>query len=228
MNIRNASKTRRRRVVSIGRDGFTTLFLSTLVATGTGGLSLLGCLWHVITVARRTPTILPKDGCRVVLGVCLDSDGNVSRDFKIRLRRVLGSPLGPILLLGGYTNPNTPYSEAGAGKKWLVARGIPAPLIEVEDGSRHTLENLQEVRARLANAQTSAMMITNRYHLARTSMMARHLNIAHSLCPAEDRFTWSVLIAGKLFLEAIFIHWYQVGRVTAHLLRHQGMLQRIT
>lgn len=228
MNIESTGKPRRRRALSIGRDGFAMFCLSTMVVVGTGGLSLLCCLWHVITVARNTPKIQPENGCRVVLGVCLDGHGNIPKDFTIRLNRVLDLPRGPVLLLGGVTNPSAPHSEADAGKKWLVARGIPASLIEIEDGSRHTLENLQEVRAHFANGQTSAIMITNRYHLARTSMMARHLKIDHSLCAAEDRITWGILTAGKLFLEAIFIHWYQVGRVTAHVLRHQGMLQRIT
>lgn len=228
MNKTSPGNTRQRRLLSMGRDGFATLCLSTLVVAGTGGFSLLCCLWHVIAVARRTPANLAEDGCRVVLGVCLNGNGDVPGDFEVRLTRILDLRPGPVLLLGGYTNPSAPYSEADAGKKWLVARGVPAPLIEIEDGSRHTLENLQEVRARLANAQTLAMMITNRYHLARTSMMARHLHITHSLCAAEDRFAWSILTTGKLLLEAVFIHWYQVGRVTARLLRHQGMLQRIT
>lgn len=228
MNIARPDDTPKKRLFSMGRDGFVMLCISTLVITGTGGLSLLGCLWHVITVARQTPTITAADNCRVVLGVCLNGNGDIPGDFKKRLERVLSLPPGPVLLLGGYTNPSVPTSEANAGRQWLVARGIPTSLIDIEDGSRHTLENLQGLRDRLVSVPTPAMMITNRYHLARTSMMARHLNIAHSLCAAEDRFSWSIPTAGKLLLEALFMHWYQVGRLTARLLRHQGILQRIT
>lgn len=228
MNIARPDDNPKKRLFSMGRDGFAMLCISTLVMTGTGGLSYLGCLWHVIAVARRTPTIKETHDCKVVLGVCLNGNGEIPEDFKKRLERVLALPPGPVLLLGGYTNPSVPTSEAHAGRQWLVARGIPAPLIATEDGSRHTLENLQGLRDRLVNAPTPATMITNRYHLARTGMMARHLNIAHSLCAAEDRFTWSPPTAGKLLLEALFMHWYQVGRLTARLLRHQGMLQRIT
>lgn len=204
------------------------LCLSTLILAGTGGISLIVCLWHVITIARYTTTIVAEGGCRVVLGVCLNGNGDIPVDFRLRLKRVLALPPGPVLLLGGYTNPSVPVSEAGAGRQWLVAHGISPSLIDIEDGSRHTLENLQGMRDQLARAQLSVTIITNRYHLARTSMMARHLNITHSLCAAEDRFSWSVPMAGKMLLEAHFIHWYLTGRLAARLLRHQGMLQRIT
>lgn len=213
----------------MGRDGLSMFVLSNVVIVITGGLSLLWCLRRVHRIARDTPSRLGAPGCRLVLGMCLGRAG-LPRDFELRLeraRRLRGA--GPILILGGRTG-RTALSEAAAGRDWLVRRGCPPADILIEDGSTNTLENLQEVRRRLRDAAGAGtpVLITSRYHLARSSILAGGLGIGHRLCAAEDRLAYRPRIIGRLLLEAYLLHWYAVGRGWATLTGNRAMLGRIT
>jgi len=212
----------------MGLDGLAMLTLSLLVLAGTGGLVLLWCLGRVVATARTAPAEAPAAGERVVLGVCLGRGRDLPPDFTARLRRALAVPPGPIRVLGGRTSPHDPRSEAEAGRDWLVAQGTAPARVSVEDASRNTLENLRAVRDQCVGGGAPPVLISNRYHLARVGLMARGLGLDHRLCAAEERLRLSPTVVGKLLLEAFFIHWYHVGRTTARVLGHRGMLARIS
>lgn len=224
----DASWPARHRLFTMGGDGLATLALSLTVIILTGGISLFWCTGRIAGVARTADTEGPAGATRVVLGVCLHRSGRLPADFEVRLGRVLALDQGPVLLLGGRTNRHVACSEAEAGRDWLIDRGMPAATIELEDGSRNTLENLRALRERLPAGTPPPLLITNRYHLARAGLMAHGLSIEHHLVAAEDRLAWSPALFGKLSLEGFFVHWYHVGRIAARLLRHDGMLGRIT
>ena len=223
-----ARLTRRFRLIAVGLDGFAMLLASLVVMAASGGLLYLWCLRRVVVVARRTPADTgSQQGWLVVPGVCLGRGGDVPADFQMRLARTLAAGSAPILLLGGRTSAHDPRSEAEAGAAWLLAHGVDPARLHREDASRNTLENLRGVRERIGEG-TPPMLITNRYHLARTGLLAAGLKLDHRLCSAENTLKWTPPVVGKVMLEAFFIHWYLVGRAVARVLRHRGMLARIT
>lgn len=219
------------RMTSMGWDGLATLVLALLVMVGSGGLSLLWCLARVHRVARDSPAEVSGGGTVLVLGKCLRR-GQATADFVVRLdraRRLLGQPAGTarrILILGGHTSP-APWSEAEAGRAWLAARGVDPARILTEDGSRHTLENLHAARRMLAGQPGAAVLVTSRFHLARSRIMAEGLGLAVTLCAAEERLSYRPAMLGLLLAEAAFVNWYYCGRTFARLIRNRHMLGRI-
>jgi len=218
------------RLGAIGGDGFFTLFLSNLLLIGSGGLLLVALLIHVIVVAYRAPIRAASAGRCLVLGQMLNQ-GRPGPDFRQRLERAFDlhrqHPRNGILILGGHTSPGGP-SEASAGRDYLVARGVPAECIEVEDHSRHTLENLRQARRLLDGDQRRPILITNRFHLARSLSLARGLGLDPQACAADQRLRWSPRQAARLLQEAYLLHWYHVGRTWSRLTRNQRMLARIS
>lgn len=217
----------------MGPDGLAMLLISSVIIVLTGGLSLLASLTHVLRTAWLASSNLSstQDKDRsliVVLGVCLNADGGLPDDYILRLRRAITLNMRPILILGGATRgPHFP-TESQAGRDWLLTQGLSADTILCEDVSRSTLENLTYLRSALDPGTDRPVMITNRYHIARLKIMACGLGLHHPVCAAETTIPWSVSQCGKLVLEAAYIHWYYSGYWTARLLRHKGMLARIS
>lgn len=212
-----------------GADGILTLLLSTLVVAATCGLSLVWASGRVIRVARATPTDAAGEYA-IVLGLRLDQD-QVTPGFALRLERARQlyeqGRCRRLLLLGGLTG-NATTTEARRGREFLLARGVPAEAILTEDGSRHTLENLQHARAMLGTPCPDLVLITSRYHLARSSALAEGLRLPHRPCAAEERLTLSPGQAGRLLAEGFFLHWYHVGRAWSLATRNRKSLARIT
>jgi len=217
-------------LAGIGADGLAMFALSQVVILATAGLSLGAACVHVWRVARRSE--VPRQADRLlVLGMQL-KDGRLERDYRLRLLRACRlarrRPGVRLLILGGRTDPQGP-SEARAGAQFLESRGIEPGLVQLEDASRHTLENLCEARALLCGEQGQRVaLITSRHHMARSLAMARSLGMDLIPCPAEP--PWPAGPAGvfKLLHEAWLLHWYQTGRVFARLMNHRGMLSRIS
>jgi uncharacterized SAM-binding protein YcdF (DUF218 family) len=76
-----------------------------------------------------------------------------------------------IVTVGG-NKPGDRFTEAGAGREWLVERGVPADdVVAVEQGS-NTLQSLQAARPVLADhAWRSAFVVTDRWHELRSTTM---------------------------------------------------------
>ena len=105
-----------------------------------------------------------------------------------------------IYILGGRTRPTLPF-EAEAGAAHLRATRIPSDRLHCEDRSRHTLENLRAYRAAFPPADAPAL-VTSRFHLARASLMANGLGLAHRPCAAEADRTHLAALPATLLFEA--------------------------
>lgn len=214
----------------IGPDGLATFALSNLIILATGGLTWLALWLHTLRWSRRL-RCRGGGSCILVLGQQLES-GAPGRGYRLRLLRALRlarrDPEARVLLLGGQTSPDAP-SEAAAGAEFLRRRGMPADRIQTEDASRHTLENLRNARDLLAaqpqRGDVPLVLITSRFHLARAVAMARGMGLRVRPCPAEISPRVS---AARLARECWMLHWYHVGRGFARLIRHRGMLERIS
>jgi uncharacterized SAM-binding protein YcdF (DUF218 family) len=214
------------RLATIGRDGLVAFLLSNLVLALTGGGLLAVMLYRVLRTARQASSQCTSSGCRLVLGHML-SQGRPSARFIARLERALSlAPIAPVLVLGGQTAAAGP-SEAAAGREYLLARGLAPALLRIEDSSRHTLENLQLARPLIVGADLP-VLITCRFHLARSRAMAKDVGLEVQLCAAESALVLSPQEVVRLLCEAYLLHWYYVGRSWSRLTRNQRALARIS
>lgn len=208
-----------------------TNLLSTALILVTAGLSLLGVTAGVVRAGcGRVPRMTACDWL-IVPGHALDA-GAPSRDFRARLDRALtlaqALPRARILILGGVVAGQV-ESEAQAGRAYLVARGIATERIIGEAASRHTLENFQQALPLLAaQGRPALVLVTNRYHLARATTMARNLGLRVEPCPAEAQVRPGLLRPGSVLWEAYLLHWYHTGRLYARLTGNHAMLRRVS
>ena len=217
------------RLSGVGGNGFKMLLISNAVLFASMGATLLPALARVFWVAARTPCAPAAREHILVLGVKLRACG-LREDYRQRLARartLLQENHGrSIVLLGGYTSSNC-CSEAQAGRDYLVRNGVGERHIQLEERSRHTLENLRCVREQLGEKMDS-IILTNRYHLARTAALADGLSLKYVLCAAEERLSLHPPVLFKLVLEAYYLHWYYSGAIWARLVRDRDSLARIS
>jgi uncharacterized SAM-binding protein YcdF (DUF218 family) len=218
--------------IFIGADGFAMLALSTALMLISAGLTLLACFGYVIWVAGRTRCDAPKGRRILVMGMRLNAVGKPTPAYHERLHRasVLWSqaPSAEIVILGGRTG-QWAQSEAAVGATWLRASGVRQDHIVVEDQSRHTLENLRLYRARWsAQMDGLLLLVTSRFHLARSSLLAAGLGIAHVPCAAEMHRLPPLRHVPLMLLEAVLIHWYITGRTFSRITGNRRMATRIT
>jgi uncharacterized SAM-binding protein YcdF (DUF218 family) len=107
--------------------------------------------------------------------------------------------------------------------------GLPADTLLIEEQSLHTLDNLRHARGLLdEDWAQSVVMVTSRYHLARSRTLARGLGLHPIVCAAEDRLRLDPLTLWRLVLETGYLHWYEVGRLWSRWTRNRHSLARIT
>lgn len=216
-----------KRLSSVGWDGFFTFVLSIAVVTMSGGLTFLICWTIVLKFSRLPAARMPEADVILVMGARLNR-GKVTRDFQERLGEAArhGSTR-PVIVLGGMAAGDGP-TEAAAGRSWLVGRGLDKKNIFVEESSRNSLENLAHARTLMRRHNfRRPLLITSRYHLARSSILASGLGISYYLLPAEYPTLRHPAALMRSLFEALMINWYYVGRATARVTRHSGMLARI-
>jgi uncharacterized SAM-binding protein YcdF (DUF218 family) len=218
--------------VRIGPDGFAMLALSGAIILTSLGTSLLLALGYVLRIALRTPSDGPSPARIIVLGMRLNRNGDLRPCYRARLERALAlwrqSERTRIVILGGVTTPGT-RSEAKAGAACLLERGVRDDAIETEDRSRHTLENLLLYRERYPPGQAELpVLVTSRFHMARSSLLAAGLGLAHRRCAAEASRSAAMRYLPHMLFEALLIHWYITGHSFARLTWNQRITGRIT
>ena len=212
---------RHRRRLLRDLDALHALAVALVVFVGTGGLAYLAYVWHVWRVARRAVT--QARGTVLLFGKHCPG-GVPDVDFDARLKRVQAlaerGEVSRVLLLGGGDHP----SEAEVAARALHARGWPAsvPLV-LEDQSRDTLENLRHARRLLGDAGETVWLLSNRYHLARCSLLADGVGLRHALCAAEERARFRAVV----LLEGALLMWIDIGRRWAALIRHERMAAKL-
>lgn len=212
----------------MGWDGFATLLISVAVVAVSGGVSFLCCWAVVLRYARLPAGKADKADVILVLGSRLNR-GEITREFQARLQiAVQKAAQRHIIVLGGMAARGG-RTEAHTGRDWLVRRGLEPERVIKEETSRNTLENLAQARKLMRGSGfRRALLVTSRYHLARTAILARGLGLPHELSPADYPGIWHPAAFVRSLFEALMINWYYVGQMLARLLGHKGMLARIT
>jgi len=211
-------------------DGYLTILLSILVVLITSGISLILIWAYIIQVARRAPEDILLSTTIMVLGKELIND-QPDQDYRARLQRVVSVVkrivAKQIVILGGKTL-EAEISEASAGRDYLLAQGMNGSNIILEQQSRNTLENLKRFRSVTDSKEQSVLLITNRYHLARSLIMAKGFGINAIACPAEDYFGFTISELLDTFKESFHLHWYLIGKYWSNITNNKKMLDRIS
>lgn len=108
-------------------------------------------------------------------------NGRPSAVFRARLDHALtlwqGHVADHVVTVGG-SQPGDRYTEAAAGKTWLVEHGVPAEaVVAVETGS-DTLQSVKAAKREMAtNGWSTAVLVTDPWHTLRARSMARDVGI---------------------------------------------------
>ncbi|MER6598342.1 YdcF family protein [Streptomyces parvus] len=160
------------------------------VATAAGGLAvyfsfLFLCfvcyafLYGRLRVRRKADFV-------VVLGSGLIGGSTVPPLLASRLKRgqavharLAKRGASPVLITSGGQGPDEKLPESHAMADHLVARGFPAELIEREDRSTNTEENLRFSKEIMEAAKPDyrCVVVTNNYHAFRAALTARRVGI---------------------------------------------------
>lgn len=216
----------RERVGSICHDGWFMLLLSLLALPLTLGISGLWVLYRVWQRARHAEVCGGGSDCVLVLGMKLH-DGRIGADYRLRLQRARSLAASRVIVLGGVTSSGHP-SEAEAGAAWLRGQGLAEASLLIEDSSRHTLENLQRARELLVQHDCQQpFLVTNRYHLYRSTEMARGMDLPVTPCAAEEHYRSTPGMWLRLLQEAFLCHWFLTARVWSRVTDNERIQGKI-
>lgn len=214
------------------RDALHTALVTLAAFVASGGLLYGVYLHRVWRTAHRASVQPSRNGSLLVFGKRLvrgAADADLDRRLA-RARALLVAETLPqaLYLLGGHTGHA--HSEARFMLDHLRKSGLPATLdVMLEDQSIDTLENLRHARDLLrSRGHTRAILLSNRYHLARCALLAHNLGLDHEVVAAEDDAGWATLGPGRLLREAAFLMWIDVGTRYARGLGLRKMLARVT
>ncbi len=158
------------------RAWLTRLVLGALVvgAFVVGGTAFR--VWQEARVDDRRPA-----QAVVVLGAA-QYDGEPSPIFAARLRhaeQLYDDELAPLIVTTGGGRAGDAYTEAAAGRRYLISRGVPpAAVVAVPVGS-DTLLSLQAVAARARqDGWNTALLVSDPWHALRAQQMARDTGLS--------------------------------------------------
>ncbi|BCS80894.1 YdcF family protein [Anaerocellum diazotrophicum] len=121
-----------------------------------------------------------KSDCIIVLGCAVYGDFP-SPFFRERLDRAFElykKGYARYIIVCGAKGPGENISEAEAGKRYLVERGVLSDFVLKEDKSFSTYENLLHAKRIMnKNGFKSAVIVSNMFHLERACLVARKLKI---------------------------------------------------
>ncbi|SIO91079.1 YdcF family protein [Nocardiopsis sp. JB363] len=146
----------------------------------------------------------------IVLGAS-QYNGVPSPVFEARLRQaqvLYLDGVAPVIVTVGGKQPDDNFTEAAAGRNWLMDVGIPADhVVAVEEGS-DTLQSFQAVsEVYEANEWETAVLVSDPWHSLRSKVMASDVGIEAGTSPSRS---------GPAVIERRTQLWY-ITRETASL-----------
>jgi uncharacterized SAM-binding protein YcdF (DUF218 family) len=128
-------------------------------------------VWQVARIDDRRPV-----DAVVVLGAA-QYDGEPSSVFAARLRhaqQLYEDGMAPRIVTTGGGRAGDAYTEAAAGRRYLVARGVPASDVVAVPVGSDTLGSLEAVAATAKrDGWSSALVVSDPWHSLRARQMAR-------------------------------------------------------
>ncbi|MDA0564042.1 YdcF family protein [Streptomonospora sp. S1-112] len=189
-----------RRRLRIGR----IIVLLLLVAIATPPATW-GWVWYTARADER-----PASDAIVVLGAS-QYNGRPSPIFEARLAHaetLYREGVAPMIVTVGGNQPGDNFTEAGSGRDWLVAQGVPAENVVAVDEGNDTLQSMRAVaRVYAEQGWSSAVIVSDPWHSLRSRVMAEDFGIEAATSPARS---------GPAVLERRTQVWY-ITRETASL-----------
>ncbi|WP_367188660.1 YdcF family protein [Burkholderia sp. Ed8] len=161
-------------------------------------LAVFACLWGAAAIAivaygMRMPGE-PAD-VAVIFGNALDETGApkpvLAARLEVGVRCYRAGQCPAFLVSGAIDGPG--LNEATAMRDYLVARGVPAGRIAVDDQGDNTLATAQHTLAYMQAHHVSRVLIVSQYyHLARARLAFERVGIARANISAAypHRFQW--------------------------------------
>lgn len=124
----------------------------------------------------------------VVLGAA-QFDGRPSSVFTARLvhaRNLWRDDVAPRIITVGGNQAGDRFTEASAGKRWLVDHGVPARRVKVVPTGGDTLSSVSALDERMQRrGWSTAVIVTDPWHALRTGSMASDRGIDAVLSPTR-------------------------------------------
>lgn len=157
------------------------LFLSS------SGLLLLGG-GLVYLASKRTYKAAPADAV-IVLGGKINPDQSPSNTLKNRLEaaeKAFYASNAKIIIVTGGQGMDEPEPESKAMKRYLIQKGVPENRIHEDPDSKNTIENMKNAKKILTDcALRTAVIATTDYHIPRSLLIAKRLNIPAAPAPSK-------------------------------------------
>ncbi|MBN4928021.1 YdcF family protein [Hoyosella rhizosphaerae] len=163
----------------IGRLVIGTVLIALVLVAGTA--------FRVWQVARVTDTATVD--AVVVLGAA-QYNGVPTEVFRARLDQSVflhQQGVAPLIVTVGGKQEGDVFTEAAAGRNYLVAQGVPAEnILAVEEGA-DTLESVEAVARELsARGLSSIVVTTDPWHSLRTKIMAQDAGLSANSAPVRS------------------------------------------
>lgn len=151
------------------------------IAFFTGLIGIAGInawiLKHTQSFHYTRPDSVPPTRVAIILGAYVHSDGQVSGMLRARLEEGIAlyrqGKARKLLLSGDHGRPE--YDEVNAMRQYVASRGIPPEDIFLDHAGFDTYDSLY--RAQAVFQVHDAVVVTQRFHLARAIYTARALGL---------------------------------------------------
>jgi len=140
---------------------------------------LLGWLLSLVAIAAWSRRASPDQADAIIVLGAAQYGGRPSPVLRARLDHALGlwkTGRAPRVVLTGGRRPGDLLSEAAAGRRYLVRRGIPNEAMLLETEGRTTLASLRAAARLLRERQDGArrvLLVSDPFHMLRLELLAR-------------------------------------------------------
>ena len=149
----------------------------------------------------------------VVLGAA-QYDGRPSPQLAARLDHAVdlwNEDFAERVMVTGGKMESDRFTEAEASRRYLVAAGVPAESILMEDAGRNTFDSLDSAAdILLSNDLQKVLLVTDPFHVKRSELIAAEVGLDAWSSPTPSSVVGSWTSARRQFVEAAGI---SVGRV---------------
>ena len=159
-----------------------------LVATVLTVLVLWGASLGMVLYAGARPVLRPADAI-VIMGAA-QYNGRPSPVFKARLDHGIAlyrQGFAPRLIMTGGVGIRDTLSEGEVGRRYALGKGIPDSVMLVErEGSTSAASMTAAALLMREHDLTTALIVSDSYHMLRLELLARRLGIRAYRAPAPE------------------------------------------
>ncbi|MDX1996013.1 MAG: YdcF family protein [bacterium] len=179
---------------------------------------VVGLVWGLVAVGLgllvyttgESDTSQPSDVI-IVLGSGLrrnGSPGDALTRRSVWAAQLYQQGIAENIICTGGIGRNQRRSEASACREILLARGVPDSAILLEEQSKSTEENaLYSAEIMAANDWSSAVLVTDSFHMLRADWIFDQVGVEHSRSPVPREWVRRLWYARLFTREIIALHW---------------------